>query len=335
MNVAERTIQHRATEPTGNRGAARLRILMGWAGLFALGIASMVVYPLFVAPAAEPSLRAMMDLVSGRGEVTIEEVGTFVFCAFAILLIPYLVLAGAVAIERLAGRGSFRRDRRGLTWLAQAMFISVSTAMITLLSLTVLGSEPLFRVSREAGEPAYWIEALALFVAGLIVADMLLYWVHRAQHHFPWLWKFHAVHHSQQDLDVLHGITHPVEATLNFTLATIPAALLVRVDASQIFLFATVFSLQPLIIHMRGPIHLGPLRILLCDNRYHFIHHSRDPADFNSNFAVRFPFIDRLFGTYRSPRPHLPETGLADRAPPANLRQYALASWPAKTPVSR
>ncbi len=67
---------------------------------------------------------------------------------------------------------------------------------------------------------------------------------------------------------------------------------------------------------------------VLCDNRYHFIHHSRDPADFGSNFAVRFPFIDKLFGTYRPPRSYLPDTGLPDRSPPANIRQYVFASWP-------
>jgi lathosterol oxidase len=87
---------------------------------------------------------------------------------------------------------------------------------------------------------------------------------------------------------------------------------------------------------MNGPIHLGPLNRLVADNRYHFIHHSRDPRHFNSNFAAIFPVIDVMFGTWRKPGRGLPETGLDGQLAPSTLAGYLLARLPdAPSPSNR
>lgn len=39
----------------------------------------------------------------------------------------------------------------------------------------------------------------------VLVADFTQYWVHRTFHTVPWLWRFHAIHHSAEEMDWLAG----------------------------------------------------------------------------------------------------------------------------------
>jgi sterol desaturase/sphingolipid hydroxylase (fatty acid hydroxylase superfamily) len=184
--------------------------------------------------------------------------------------------------------------------------------------------EPLIQLHRDPASWLYWLKVVPLFLLGLVLGDVLIYWIHRAQHRFSLLWRFHAVHHSQT-VDALHNINHPVDLLANYLLATIPVAILVPVGPVELVLLSGFFMIQGYLNHMRAPLNLGPLGIILSDNRFHHIHHSRDPADFNTNFAGRFTFVDRLFGTYNRPRESLPETGLSDSAPPRSVAHYFLA----------
>ncbi len=38
------------------------------------------------------------------------------------------------------------------------------------------------------------------FLLLILVADFTQYWVHRTFHAVPWLWRFHAVHHSAEHI---------------------------------------------------------------------------------------------------------------------------------------
>ena len=50
-------------------------------------------------------------------------------------------------------------------------------------------------------------------------------------------------------------------------------------------------------IHSSARLNIGPLRYLLCDNRFHRIHHSREQRHIDHNFATSTPLWDVLFGT--------------------------------------
>src|SRR5439155_6717222 len=52
-------------------------------------------------------------------------------------------------------------------------------------------------------------------VAGFLLLDFLRYLVHRLEHAVPLLWRFHAVHHSDPDVDLTTAVRHhPVEYLL-------------------------------------------------------------------------------------------------------------------------
>lgn len=308
----------------------RLVAIPIWTALLSLGLAAVMVQPLVAAPLGEQARNAVGRLRSWESGVSGGDIALLTAYASLLILIPMLLLLGCFAIERwAAGRGR-RRTRDPLIWRVQLLFAAIMVGAWTWASFVGAVPDALHFVALRSGSPLDWLSLASLYIAGLILADILFYWLHRAQHRFAWLWKFHAVHHSQDDLDVLHGVTHPVESVTRVLVITIPIGSLVSFDLIPICLLASLIAIQNKLTHLRAPIHFGPLGAVIADNRFHFIHHSRDPADHNCNFADRFPFIDRLFGTYRAPRPLLPDTGLKDCGPPATLGQYLFAVCPAR-----
>ena len=49
---------------------------------------------------------------------------------------------------------------------------------------------------------------LVQFLLAVLVADIAEYWIHRALHKLPWLWRFHAVHHSSKSQPRQIGRAH-------------------------------------------------------------------------------------------------------------------------------
>jgi sterol desaturase/sphingolipid hydroxylase (fatty acid hydroxylase superfamily) len=144
------------------------------------------------------------------------------------------------------------------------------------------------------------------FVAAFLVLDFMNYVVHRCQHAVPFLWRFHALHHSDPDVDVTTSVRHhPIEyllATGFYWLAVlaldIPVAV-VLTHGLAVFAAAAVTHgnarfpqwlerlLQPVVITLD----------------LHLIHHSIEYDEANANFGAVLSVWDRLFGTFvRLPR---------------------------------
>jgi sterol desaturase/sphingolipid hydroxylase (fatty acid hydroxylase superfamily) len=84
-----------------------------------------------------------------------------------------------------------------------------------------------------------------------------------------------------------------------------------------------LLQLQASFIHSSSRIDLGPLRLFLCDNRFHRIHHSVEERHFDKNFGAFTTLWDRLFGTAWFPeKDEWPETGLAEIDQPRSLRRW-------------
>jgi len=57
----------------------------------------------------------------------------------------------------------------------------------------------------SAQEAIRWEPMWMQFLEIIILADLVQYWVYRMFHQIPWLWKFHAVHHSAEVMDWMAG----------------------------------------------------------------------------------------------------------------------------------
>ncbi len=195
-------------------------------------------------------------------------------------------------------------------------------------------------------EAAYKVEAAQLgllnqaplyfplkFVLSFLLLDMLIYFQHRLFHWSPALWRLHAVHHTDLDLDASSGVRfHPAEILLS-ALIKLAAIALLGAHFLAVLAFEIVLNATSLFNHAN--IRLGPLdahlRLVLVTPDMHRVHHSPSRDETDSNFGFNMPWWDRLFGTYRAqPRqPH--ETmalGLDGARDPDKLGLFALLGRP-------
>ena len=152
-----------------------------------------------------------------------------------------------------------------------------------------------------------------------VVATDLVKWLHHILRHKVMLfWYFHAVHHSQRDLNLFTDLrVHPVDWLIEAGVSFIPFSLL-RVDiALQSFVGWYLFRLwYARFYHSNIKTNLGLLRYILVTPQSHRIHHSRRPEHQNRNYGAIFSIWDHLFGTQYRNYDEYPETGIDDAAFP-------------------
>ncbi len=147
------------------------------------------------------------------------------------------------------------------------------------------------------GQPL-WLQVLEL----MLIGDLAQYWMHRAFHRIPWLWPFHAVHHSSRALDWLAGSRlHLVDVLVTRSIVLVPIFLL-GFSQSALYLWLVIVAFHAIFNHVNLRFRLRWIEPFLATPRFHHWHHAVAPID--KNFAVHFPWLDRLFGTY-----HLPTGG--------------------------
>lgn len=145
----------------------------------------------------------------------------------------------------------------------------------------------------------------------LVVADFAFYWTHRLAHTVPFLWRFHAIHHSTRHVHWISALrAHPTEAYAH--LFNVIPLLVLGFPVDALGMLLPVISVYALAIHCDVDISLRPLRYLLNTPAYHRWHHARDVRHGGVNFAGFFPIWDLIFGTYHLPDHRPLETGIDD-----------------------
>lgn len=239
--------------------------------------------------------------------------------------IYFMVLCGLFAVimamELLRPMGEQAPLRARLDGL-RFMFIQVMAGAYVLALLRHIISyygyepEPLFDAATAFGAVASAITAAVLY-------DFFYYWVHRAQHTVPFLWKFHAVHHSVRHLSVPCGYGHFTEQIFKAIIIVGPLAHLITWESAAVVSLFVVF--QGAYIHSSTSITLNRGAWLICDPRTHRIHHSREPEHYDRNFGSLTLIWDWLFGTAHFPRrDEWPDVGLDTQGPPTTVSDFLL-----------
>jgi sterol desaturase/sphingolipid hydroxylase (fatty acid hydroxylase superfamily) len=163
----------------------------------------------------------------------------------------------------------------------------------------------------------------ARVVLAVVAGDLLVYGFHRACHAVPWLWRFHAVHHSSEHLDWLAAHReHPVDGVCTQLAQNLPAFFL-GLPFEAVAGLVAVRGMWSIFIHSNVRLPLGPLRILMGAPDLHHWHHAR-VAETRHNFANLAPWIDWVLGTYHRPRGDENwALGLGERFPRSYLGQLA------------
>lgn len=146
--------------------------------------------------------------------------------------------------------------------------------------------------------PHHWpaIVQIAMVFFG---AELVWYWIHRAEHRFTWVWRAsgHGAHHSFKRLGALNsGLNHPFEFGL-LMLPTATIELLFGVGAPALGA-AVLFATQASIAHANLTLAPPGIGWLLTTNRHHIHHHSVVLEESNTNYSCAAIVWDRLFGTF-------------------------------------
>lgn len=142
----------------------------------------------------------------------------------------------------------------------------------------------------EIGTVPRW-GAIALIVVAM---DACNWFVHLANHRVRMLWRFHELHHSQEDLSVLTVFrTHPL-IHVSYLVALIPGLVLLANGVMSTTVLV-VYAAMVAFAHSNTRLGFGPLERIFVSPNYHRIHHMVDgPQDVNLGFALTI--WDQLFG---------------------------------------
>jgi sterol desaturase/sphingolipid hydroxylase (fatty acid hydroxylase superfamily) len=170
--------------------------------------------------------------------------------------------------------------------------------LMTLLSVgaaTLIGGHAPWIQLRPAEHWPGWL----LILLTLVAMDLANWLAHYADHRLGMLWRFHALHHSQEELSVLTSFrAHPLMHTTGFLLATIPVVALMParpIAPVLITIYVCIGTLQ----HANVRWTFGPLGRVLVSPAYHRLHHAPDTQDVN--FGVALTIWDVLAGRARFP----------------------------------
>ena len=174
-----------------------------------------------------------------------------------------------------------------------------------------------YRTYVDAADTA-WVAAQPIWAqatAVIVIADIGYYIAHRSFHAVPFLWKFHSVHHSVEEMDWLatHRV-HPVDQILSSAMSLLPVYF-IGFSPVAIGIYVAIYHAQALLSHSNVKLNFGPLKYLIASPEYHHWHHANQPEAYDRNFAAQLSIIDLVAGTIFMPR-HRPEKyGLTEPMP--------------------
>ncbi len=141
----------------------------------------------------------------------------------------------------------------------------------------------------------------------MFLTDLVQYWLHRAFHRVPFLWGFHAVHHSAKAMDWMAGARmHVIEIIILRGTTILPMYVLGFGDAA-LHAYILLVYVHSTLLHANLGWNLDRIGPLVATSRFHHWHHGVEREAIDVNFAIHFPFLDRLFGTFHLPRGTWPE----------------------------
>ena len=173
--------------------------------------------------------------------------------------------------------------------------VFTATVVIPLVAALTLSFSEIARQSLpwivlpRTGAVPRWAATAVIFVA----MDGCNWFAHLANHRVRLLWRFHELHHSQEDMSVLTVFrTHPL-IHVSYLVALIPGIVLLANGALSTTLLV-VYAAIVAFAHSNTNLGFGPLGRIFVSPNFHRIHHQLNgPQDVNLGFALTI--WDQLF----------------------------------------
>ena len=246
--------------------------------------------------------------------------GTLITCALAERLLPRRI----------------RTVDAGPRWFANLSLSALGTLLVAiLLPFTALATAHRVEAAQFGLLNQWSIYYPLKFILSFLLLDLLIYLQHRLFHWVPMLWRLHAVHHTDLDLDASSAVRfHPLEI-LGSMLIKIAGIALFGAHFLAVAVFEVVLNATAVFNHSN--LNLGPLdrllRLFLVTPDMHRVHHSPRREETDSNFGFNLPWWDFILGTYRAQPGEPHETmamGLDGARDPQKLDLFSLLGRPFK-----
>ena len=141
----------------------------------------------------------------------------------------------------------------------------------------------------------------------ILVADLAQYWTHRAYHEVPFLWRFHAVHHSVKTMDWLAGSRQHMLELIATRVCVLAPLYVLGFSEGVMNAYIIVVGFQAVFNHANVHLPWGPLKYLVVTPDFHHWHHASDDEAVDRNYAAHYAFLDYLFGTAVTSKKKFPE----------------------------
>jgi lathosterol oxidase len=213
-------------------------------------------------------------------------------------------------------------------WQTDLAYFAVNYLLVSIILLVSLNVAPVFfgwAVSDTFQRIVKSWPIPVQFIAVVFIADFAQYTIHRAYHKIPFLWKFHAIHHSAKSLDWLASSRiHFFEILITRSSIFLPLYLL-GFSHEALAGYIALFHFQAVFIHANFGINFGFLNYILTTPHYHHWHHSDKEEAKDINYAINLPIIDMIFGTFYLPKDVWPETyGIQGKPVPVGIIKQQL-----------
>jgi sterol desaturase/sphingolipid hydroxylase (fatty acid hydroxylase superfamily) len=177
----------------------------------------------------------------------------------------------------------------------------------------------------------YWLANIAAFV----LLDYTNYIWHILNHKFPFLWRFHLVHHTDHDLDVSTAVRFHFGEIIGSVIFRGAAVFLTGASPLVVLIYEIIFEAATQFHHSNWKLPFKPEKILnkiIVTPRMHGIHHSVIRNDTDSNFSVIFSFWDRLHKTIKL---NIPQDQIVIGVPSYSNKEELTIGYLLKLPFTR
>ncbi len=306
----------------GFRGAVHVVLLVS----YALSLLSLLLRPRKALGATALVIGLSAALLGGSNVQASDARDWGIFFGIDFFVVNLLVTGFMFApIERFWPHRAEQRLFR-IEWREDLFYYLISSMMVQLFAFLALAPQAYVNAHTSGwGDFRLWVASLpwvVQFLAVVVLSDLFQYWYHRIFHQVPFLWGFHAVHHSARAMDWLAGARmHFVEVVLLRAVTSLPLFTLgFSPTVMQAYIgFVYVYS-SLLHANLRGD--FDRLGHWLATPRFHHWHHGLEQEAVDVNFAIHLPLLDKIFGTFHMPPGRWPKDyGVPEDVPPGYWAQ--------------
>ncbi|MEO8531744.1 MAG: sterol desaturase family protein [Deltaproteobacteria bacterium] len=203
--------------------------------------------------------------------------------------------------EQTVFRTEWREDL--FYYLISSMMVQILTFLTLAPSNSILSHTDFATIRSAIGSQPFVLQVIEI----MFLTDLAQYWLHRAFHRIPALWKFHAVHHSAQSMDWLAGARMHFLEVITLRAVTATPMFVLGFTESALQTYILIVYVYSSILHSNLQVEPKWLSKILATPRFHHWHHGIEREAIDVNFSIHFPLFDRLFGTNHMPEDRWPE----------------------------